>query len=135
VKAARRDKPNRYGRAFVARRDDGAILLRRRPPRGLLGGMAEVPGGDWRDLQEPATASPFAANWTQLAVPVTHVFTHFSLSLAVHRADVGQDIPAPEGYWWSTPGALPTEALPSVIKKVIEAAYPGATKPALQGST
>jgi A/G-specific adenine glycosylase len=133
VKAARRDKPDRYGVAFVARRADGAILLRRRPPRGLLGGMAEVPGGGWRETQALATAPPITADWTRLVAPVRHVFTHFALSLAVHRADVGQDAPAPDGLWWSAAVRLPAEALPSVMKKVIEAAYPGATKPIAEG--
>ena len=48
-KAAKKARPTRYGTAFVARRADGAILLRRRPPRGLLGGMSEVPGSDWQE--------------------------------------------------------------------------------------
>ena len=40
-------RPTRHGAAFVAVRDDGAVLLRRRPDKGLLGGMAEVPGSEW----------------------------------------------------------------------------------------
>ena len=35
---------------------------------------------------------------------------------------------APAGCWWSPPEALPGEALPSVMKKVVEAAIPGATR-------
>src|SRR5690606_19140167 len=46
VKAARAERPVRRGSAFVAVRSDGAVLLRRRAPKGLLGGMAEVPGSD-----------------------------------------------------------------------------------------
>jgi A/G-specific adenine glycosylase len=34
----------------------------------------------------------------------------------------------PEGCWWSAADALPAEALPSVMKKAIEAALPGATR-------
>ena len=33
----------RRGAAFVALRADGCVLMRQRPPRGLLGGMTEVP--------------------------------------------------------------------------------------------
>ena len=44
IKAPKKQRPTRYGTAYVVRRADGAILLRRRPPRGLLGGMSEVPG-------------------------------------------------------------------------------------------
>jgi A/G-specific adenine glycosylase len=59
---------------------------------------------------------------------VVHVFTHFRLELAVFRAlDVGAAEMRPD-WWWSAPDALPGEALPSVMKKAIEAVLPGATK-------
>jgi A/G-specific adenine glycosylase len=35
---------------------------------------------------------------------------------------------APDGCWWATAETLPGEALPSVMKKVVEAALPGATR-------
>ena len=38
--------------------------------------------------------------------------------------------PAPAGHWWAPARTLAEEALPNVMRKVIEAAYPGATKPA-----
>jgi A/G-specific adenine glycosylase len=129
VKGQAKPRPCRFGSAFVARRADGAILLRRRPPAGLLGGMAEVPGTEWGSARsnEPA---PFTADWAAVGVPVQHTFTHFELTLTVHRADLAEDIAPPAGCWWSPARDLPREALPSVMRKVIEAAYPGVTKPA-----
>jgi A/G-specific adenine glycosylase len=129
VRAAKRERPIRHGVVFVARRADGAILLRRRPPRGLLGGMSEPPGGGW-DGGETAAGEPFAADWVLLPRAVDHGFTHFELRLAVHRAEVAADAPAPAGHWWAAPGTLAEEALPNLMKKAIEAAFPGATKPA-----
>ena len=35
--------------AFVALRDDGAVLLRERPLKGLLGGMLETPSSPWTE--------------------------------------------------------------------------------------
>ena len=129
VKAARRQKPLRRGAAFVAVRGDGAVLLRKRPPAGLLGGMAEPPTSDWNARQDGETgieAAPFSADWHPHGT-IRHVFTHFELALDVFRAD-GVGHAAPEGWWWSSPRDLSTEALPSVMKKAIEAAMPGATK-------
>jgi A/G-specific adenine glycosylase len=126
IKAEKKARPTRYGTAFVARRADSAILLRRRPPTGLLGGMSEVPGSEWGAEPARHIGPPLGGCWTRLAVPVDHVFTHFALKLAVERSDVDKDTPAPPGCWWAT--ALSDEALPSVMKKAIEAAYPGATK-------
>ncbi len=129
LKAAKPERPLRRGAAFVAVRGDGAVLLRRRPPSGLLGGMADVPGSAWTARQDGATgagAAPFSAAWRRTG-SAAHVFTHFELDLEVWRADVAGIAP-PAGHWWSTPGELAGEALPTVIRKVIEAAIPGATR-------
>jgi A/G-specific adenine glycosylase len=128
VKAAKKPRPRRHGAAYVVRRADGAILLRRRPPSGLLGGMSEVPGTDWSEAAPPRGSAPLAATWMSLAASVEHTFTHFSLRLVIERAEVAADTPAPAGHWWAGAETLPGEALPSVMKKAIEAAYPGATK-------
>ncbi len=131
VKTAKIERPTRRGVAFVAVRADGAVLLGRRPERGLLGGMSEVPGSDWssraRSLQ-PSAHAPIQASWTRVPGTVVHVFTHFRLELTVYRADLPRGRRAPAGLWWAEAAALPGEALPSVMKKAIEAALPGATR-------
>jgi A/G-specific adenine glycosylase len=63
-----------------------------------------------------------------VAGTVVHVFTHFRLELTVFTAAVPATTMAPSGMWWSMPDDLPGEALPSVMKKAIEAALPGATR-------
>jgi A/G-specific adenine glycosylase len=131
VKAEKAERPTRRGTAFVAVRDDGAVLLRRRADRGLLGGMAEVPGTDWEigvNGSDETSAAPISAGWRRLPGKVVHVFTHFRLELNVYCANVGQMEKAPAGCWWAPAATLPNEALPSVMKKVIEAALPGATR-------
>jgi A/G-specific adenine glycosylase len=129
VKAAKVDRPTRVGNAFVAVRDDGALLLRRRAEKGLLGGMVEVPGSEWvaKDAAvDDDAGTPLAAAWRDVG-RVVHVFTHFRLELTVRRADVPA-APEPQNCWWAPAASLPGEALPSLMKKVIEAAVPGATK-------
>ncbi|MHA6644105.1 A/G-specific adenine glycosylase [Mesorhizobium sp. A623] len=128
VRAVKTAKPQRRGAAFVAVRSDGAILLRKRPDKGLLGGMTEVPTTGWTsriDGETTPDAAPFAGNW-QKTGRIGHVFTHFSLELDVFRAET--DIAAPAGAFWSPPADISGEALPTVMKKAIEAAIPGATK-------
>jgi A/G-specific adenine glycosylase len=129
VKRERRPRPLRYGVAFVARRSDGAILLRRRPTSGLLGGMAEPPGSEWSNALPLMCSPPLAARWTDVPLAVTHVFTHFVLRLSVRRAELPAETSAPDNHWWAAVGTLLDEALPSVMKKAIEAAFPNATKP------
>lgn len=134
VRATKPERPTRQGAAFVAVRDDGAVLLRHRDDDGLLGGMAEVPGTKWVSgpsvswNAEPIVDAPFDAAWERLDRPIVHVFTHFRLELAVFRAHVPSLCRPPPECWWAPPQSLPGEALPSVMKKAIEAAVPGATR-------
>lgn len=125
VKKPKAERPVRYGTAFVAVRADGAVLLRKRPSQGLLGGMAEVPGTIWSS-EAPEAEPPLPANWRS-AGTITHVFTHFTLLLDVMSADDAAG--SIEGGWWSSPDALSGEALPTVMKKAIEAAIPTAFHP------
>ncbi|MDK9695617.1 MAG: A/G-specific adenine glycosylase [Siculibacillus sp.] len=127
-RAAKPGRPTRTGFAFVALRADGAVLLRRRPPKGLLGGMSEPPGSAWVDLRpgDPpggsAVRPPFVAAWERMPGEVEHTFTHFHLRLVVMRARVAATTPAPDGHWWSPAGEVAGEALPTVFRKALAAA-------------
>ena len=112
----------RRGAAFVALRADGAILVRTRPEKGLLGGMTEVPTTEWsNDFQprEAAATAPLPAQWKKLPGVVTHVFTHFPLELAVYRATLPKRTRAPKGARWTPVAEIAGEALPNVMRKVI----------------
>src|SRR6195256_1488718 len=47
LKAPKKEGRLRRGGAFVVTRADGFVLVRSRPPKGLLGGMTEVPTNEW----------------------------------------------------------------------------------------
>ncbi|SOE17644.1 A/G-specific DNA-adenine glycosylase [Hoeflea halophila] len=128
VKLPKKAKPVRLGAAFVAERDDGEVLLVKRPDTGLLGGMTGVPTSNWTvraDGETGRNAAPFEGNWRSKGV-ISHVFTHFELRLEVFHAVVTHK-PEHEG-WWSNPDSLPGEALPTVMKKALSAAFPGLFK-------
>lgn len=105
-RAAKAERPQRFGVAFRAERD-GAIWLVRRPDKGLLGGMAGLPTTEWRGDAWPRAEAlkhaPFKAKWKHLGA-VRHVFTHFALTLDVYTASAE---PSGEG-WWADAKALPT---------------------------
>jgi A/G-specific adenine glycosylase len=125
-RSAKAERPKRYGAAFVLIDRGGAVLLRQRPPGGLLGGMAEVPGSAWgtdrRLLEEPDFTLPIPAEPARAPHSVTHLFTHFSLELAVFVARLPGNPTAPAGLRWVKPDELGRQALPSVMKKVLAAA-------------
>jgi A/G-specific adenine glycosylase len=124
-KAPKREGALRQGAAFVVLREDGRILLQRRPVKGLLGGMSEVPGSDWRtdfDLETARKSAPKlgkALRWRRRPGLVNHVFTHFPLALTVFVTKVPRGTPALKGGRWASIGRLGQEALPNVMRKVI----------------
>jgi len=103
-------KPTRHGTVWLGHRKDGALLLERRPDRGLLGGMLGLPGDGWDGAGGPA---PARADWQMLG-KVRHTFTHFHLILQVMVARV--DGPTFRGDWVPRHGFRPAD-LPTVMRK------------------
>ncbi|WP_239478841.1 A/G-specific adenine glycosylase [Lichenicola cladoniae] len=129
VKAAKPARPERHGVVFHLTDAQGAVLLQRRPPTGLLGGMTELPGTPWRDATwsggETLALAPIAADWHS-AGSVRHVFTHFALTLDVRRARCAT-IPAEAvaGRFLCPAGKLAGEALPTLMRKALAVAEAG----------
>jgi A/G-specific adenine glycosylase len=121
-KAPKPSRPSRFGAHFWLTDQRSNVLLRRRPPRGLLGGMTELPGTPWRaegwNETQAVALAPMQADWHKVGI-VQHAFTHFELSIDVFAASVPQIIA--DGYL--TPAsALSGEALPSVMRKCVRLA-------------
>lgn len=111
--------PTRKGVAFWTERRDGHILLRRRPQKGLLGGMMEVPSTQWATKLPRRIEPPVPAKWKKLTAQVEHTFTHFHLELSVWKA-MTDDKSLPQGdYSWVHMRDLEHEALPSLMRKVV----------------
>ena len=100
-------RPTRYGVAHWIERS-GSVWLVRRPAKGMLGGMAALPGPDWTDEPEPAET---------VLGHVSHVFTHFRLELAV----VASDSPTGEG-WWQPLDRLVDAGLPTLYRRAADSA-------------
>jgi A/G-specific adenine glycosylase len=112
----------RRGAAFCVLRADGTVLLRKRPPRGLLGGMTEVPTTEWSvefDEKSALKSAPLKSKWRRLPGTVRHAFTHFPLELTVYIAEVAKTARAPKRARFAKLQALEGEALPSLMRKVI----------------
>ncbi len=128
-KAAKKPRPTRHGAVFHLADPMGAILLRRRPEKGLLGGMAELPGTPWRPepwpTAEALSLAPAHAAWRH-AGRVHHVFTHFELHLDVYAAETAA-IRVNDGYL-APAATLDGEALPSVMRKCLAAISAAASR-------
>lgn len=126
-RAPKAERPARVGAAFVVERRDGSVLLRQRPPQGLLGGMLEVPSSPWLSAETPVDrmqSAPIDAQWTTRNERVIHIFTHFRLELTVLTALVPQrarltDAADADHCQWVHRDRLATAALPTVMRKVL----------------
>jgi A/G-specific adenine glycosylase len=122
-KAAKPARPLKRGAAFVVRDPSGAVLLIKRPEKGLLGGMLQPPLGPWTDeFPSPRAAAlqaPFRAKWEKVAGLVRHGFTHFELEIEVYFADVATHPRLrglPDARWVR---GIEGVALPTVMKKIV----------------
>jgi A/G-specific adenine glycosylase len=106
LKAAKKAKPLRRGRAYWVVHDD-AVWLVRRPPRGMLGGMRALPGDGWSAQGDGGGAAA-----GQVLGVVRHGFTHFDLELEV----VAVSEPGGEGEWWPL-ADLGSAGLPTLFAK------------------
>jgi A/G-specific adenine glycosylase len=115
-KSPKPEKPLRRGTLWLGHRD-GALLLERRPERGLLGGMLGIPGDGWDGA---GGAAPANAGWHEVG-EVRHTFTHFHLILRVMTARV--DGPVTRGDWTPRQRFRPAD-LPTVMRKAWNLARP-----------
>lgn len=121
-KAKKKPRPMRHGDAYWIERTDGAVLLRRRAPRGMLGGMVEIPSGGWDGGDAPwGKGAPFGLSFAALEEPVRHVFTHFALDLTVWRASrpLPMNHVLPDGFFWQPRKELQEAGLPTLMRKVV----------------
>ena len=98
-------RPHRQGLAWWTERD-GAVWLVRRPAKGLLGGMAALPGSAWGG-EAPSQRA---------AATVSHGFTHFTLDLHIACNAEAQG----EG-WWQPIDRLSEAGLPTLYAKAVQA--------------
>ena len=113
--------------------DGERFLFERRPPSGIWGGLLSLP-----EIPEPGDPLLHAAQALGCAVeqliplaPLRHTFTHFQLTL---QPLAGQARPQPRatdntGLCWLTRAELTTAALPTPIRKIIDAALSAADAP------
>ena len=120
-KAPKRERPLKRGAAFVACDASGAVLLVKRPDKGLLASMLEPPLGPWREnfpsKPQALKEAPFPAAWTRRFGLVRHGFTHFELEIEVYFAQLAKR-PKAAGQWIAA-NRLGDVALPTVMRKIV----------------
>ena len=111
----------RFGIVFWVEHPSGAILLRKRPDRGMLGGMTEIVSSEW--LTEPIPASQIDkhapipnADWSPIGEKIQHTFSHFKLELRIYKS---KGIIQPKGAFWCPLEKLAAQPFPTLMKKIV----------------
>ena len=120
LKSPKAEKPTRHGLVFWLEAE-GQVLLRRRPSRGLLGGLPEIPSSAWSETPVGSgwhlfDQAPVEADWQVLPGGVRHTFTHFHLELRVAQGRLPRRVNPPEGFWHPV-AAIEAAGLPTVMLK------------------
>ena len=118
VKAAKKLRQVRHGTIFWLERD-GAVLLVRRPAKGLLGGMRALPSGPWAETPPGIEGAPADVEWQASEGGVTHVFTHLRLECIVMCGTAQSGTTRiVEGEWWPIDD-LAAAGLPGLFVKAV----------------
>ena len=102
--------------------DGRRILLERRPPSGIWGGLLALPEVAADGAEAFALRHACRIRATQALAPLKHSFTHFRLTIRplLCLAEIGtQRVADGSGWEWLSPGDIQTAALPTPIRKLL----------------
>ena len=122
----RREVPRRETAFLVLRDPIGALLLERRPPSGIWGGLWCFPECDPADDIVATCRSRFGVRPVAISTlaPIAHGFTHFKLDVHPVLVEIGGDgeiaVADPGETRWFPPGAAADIGLAAPVKRLIE---------------
>jgi len=128
ARKAKKPKPKKYGYFYWIANGEGAVLLEKRPEKGLLGGMTGLPTSRWsEDIATARPESPLSAYDGFILqnpdenVQIKHVFTHFELSLTLQRGVYSNDPETLDDarFIWVEPYRIDPEHLPTLFRKAV----------------
>ena len=130
LKEKKKTKPMKRAWAYVVL-TESAVFLRRRSEKGMLGGMTEVPTGDWLEGDAcPDAVFEQSGPWERLNGIARHGFTHFDFEISVavrHLVDANEQNVFNQKHlsdsaFWAGRKALDRLSLPTVMKKILRIA-------------
>ncbi len=107
---------------------DGLVLLQRRVPAGVWGGMYSLPQFDSMAALRRAAAQLDAAPRLRVMPPRSHAFTHFTLTLLPRRLDIGSPPPRlrEDDLLWLPLSEVSAAPLPAPIAALLREVAPSA---------
>ena len=133
----RKPLPRREIVVFLLERD-GKILLEQRPPVGIWAGLWSLPEAPVGTGVEAWLATRFnaTAGVPRALPPLTHAFTHFSLTMHGVRVPIAQwpvGVEAPGVAWFEREAAL-AAAVPAPIRRMLQVDYDRVEEPRIRNA-
>jgi A/G-specific adenine glycosylase len=120
IKPVKATKPQRTGTAFWIEKDDHVWLVQR-SAKGMLAGMRALPDDGWMAQADGDGQPPIEAVWQQRSESISHVFTHFGLTLKISQiCGPFAETALPTGIWWPI-NTLDSAGLPTLFMKAAKA--------------
>ncbi len=106
----------------------GEVLLEKRPPSGIWGGLWSLPEADTADALEKVLARDWGIDAARLErlEPFEHAFTHFTLEVEPWRVRIAKSTRVAEGKSaiWMPLSDVAGAALPAPVKKLLRGQTP-----------
>ena len=116
VKPVKTAKPVRQGKIYVITHPNNQILMMRRAPTGLLGGMMGLPSSGWDKSHQDQNLLVALADARKIRLPqgFTHIFTHFRADMEIFHIQVSASWQPPENYSWAD---ISPDDLANIVQK------------------
>lgn len=127
-KEPKKKKPKRYTNAYLIFDDDDKIFMRKRPEKGLLANLFEVPTTLWADTKKQRDNDQLLdhAGFEKVKGEVKHVFTHFDFFVKVYLGNIKnlnvsyKELQGDSRHSeWVDLETFESYGIPTVIKKII----------------
>lgn len=112
--------PVRKTIVFWVEDKNGNVLIRKRPEKGLLASMMEIPSSAWStdfNLEKALKEAPLKLNYKLQPGTLRHTFTHFHLDMQIATAETKSK----QKGLWVHPKDFQDYAFPNLMKKIIKA--------------
>ena len=118
-KLKKKPRPQKNGIVYAIFAPDGSIFIRKRPEKGLLAQLWELPHVGWESQNLPMQIDGNSQG-TQVG-QVRHIFTHFSLTLDVRTLHISSKANPQQGIW-EQPDNLLDYAFSTLMRKALAVA-------------
>lgn len=114
------ERPQRQTHMLLLRDRQGRLLLQRRPPSGIWGGLWCPPENEDLERLQGQLGAP---GKTMAGTTLEHGFTHFRLTIHPHHLRCEADrigVESGDRLDWRTPAEWLTEGLPQPVRRLLE---------------